>query len=209
MNNGATPSYLASQECKLDILKYLVTEAKGSLKITAFDGMSCLHAAAQMGHLDIITWLVQEAHCNPNERDFDGATPLHFAASCGQTKVVEWLLQVGECNITVDRTGATPLHNAAEIGQLQVFSFSLCLFHMSIDLNSQFKRNIRTPSPHTQSTSSLPPPNLILTFLTYFAPDPNPRLPKHRKVLSLLAWRFQLLMPAGKGVCDTCLSLPL
>lgn len=58
MNNGATPSYLASQECKLDILKYLVTEAKGSLKITAFDGMSCLHAAAQMGHLDIITWLV-------------------------------------------------------------------------------------------------------------------------------------------------------
>lgn len=58
MNNGATPAYLASQERKLDILKYIVTEAKGSLKITAFDGMSCLHASAQMGHLDIIKWLV-------------------------------------------------------------------------------------------------------------------------------------------------------
>lgn len=62
MQNGASATYLCSQEGKLDILKFLVLEAKASIKMDAYDGMSCLHAAAQMGNLDIVKWLVSQKY---------------------------------------------------------------------------------------------------------------------------------------------------
>ena len=59
MKSGATAVYLAAQHGQLEILRYLVEEGGGSVKILAYDGMSCLHAAAQMGHLQCVIWLVR------------------------------------------------------------------------------------------------------------------------------------------------------
>lgn len=58
MDNGATPVYLSCQSGRLDILRDLADTAGASLKIKAFDGMSCLHAAAQSGHLQCVQYLV-------------------------------------------------------------------------------------------------------------------------------------------------------
>ena len=93
----------------MDIVKYLVEEAKQDASEVDLTDEGPIHVAAQEGYLDIVKYLVEEAHVNPEMASDEGQTPLHLAAMGGSLGIVEYLVEEARVDVDkVDNNGDTP-----------------------------------------------------------------------------------------------------
>jgi hypothetical protein len=88
---GATPVFVAAQQCKLAMVKLLAEELGadvGSAHVgnATFDGP--LFVASQKGDLDMVQCLAKELGADVNQCNTNGAIPLHIAIKKGHVKMV-------------------------------------------------------------------------------------------------------------------------
>jgi len=104
----ATPVKLASDEERLEVLRWLVQE-----KHAFFDRRLMAVTAIMNGSMDILKWLTEQRMWEPNDaHDYDGVKVLHLAAVFGKLEEVKWLVLEQHVNVTerANVNGWTALH---------------------------------------------------------------------------------------------------
>ena len=144
-SEGFSPLHLASRHGKFDVVKYLVTEQKSSIKSKASDGSVPLSLAIANDHAEILLqkehkvyenqYLVHSAcraasvkflanRFNPCIRDHKGLAPLHIACANGHVNVCKFLVEEVFCDPICKTSNAwTPLHSASQHGQLNIIRY--------------------------------------------------------------------------------------
>ncbi|XP_066958955.1 protein fem-1 homolog A-like [Macrobrachium rosenbergii] len=80
---------LASHNCRLEIVKYLL-DIGADVNSKSVDGQSALHVCAEMGNIEIMKLLLD--HNGQMDADYSGKTPLILASSRCHVDMVEYLV---------------------------------------------------------------------------------------------------------------------
>ena len=86
-NDGVTPLFIASQEGKLEVVKYLVEEGKAEVEKAERIGCTSLKIASQNSHLKLVKYLVEERKVAMD----NGSTPLYIAKAEYHKGIVKYM----------------------------------------------------------------------------------------------------------------------
>lgn len=123
---GFTPLHTATVSGHLDIVKYLVLEAKASVDMIDLKQNTPLFYAFPETRRNILHFLVREGKANVNFQDKDKSGLLHLAAEKGDKELVAFLINEAKADLKIqDIRGNTALHYAAGFGKLEVLALLL------------------------------------------------------------------------------------
>jgi ankyrin repeat protein len=111
-----TPSFVAAENNRLDVLKLLIAAGADVNKACAIDGYTHLLVAAQNGNAGCVPVLLEAAGVDPNVAATDGCTPLYIAAQGNRLDVVTLLIAAGADVDKAADDDYTPLQMAAQNG---------------------------------------------------------------------------------------------
>ena len=95
-----TPLFVASQQGKLEVVKYLVEVGKAEVdKARNNDGLTPLFMASNKDNLDIVKCLVVVRKSDVNKADAVRMITLIVASHFGPLKVVKYLLEEGKAEV--------------------------------------------------------------------------------------------------------------
>ena len=107
-----TALFYAVKRFDLDIIKFLVEEAKVEINHKEYQYRTPIYLAAFEGNLEIVEYLYSKGG-DPNIESKLSRTPLSKACYLGNVKVAEYLIKLGVNMESIDSKGRTALHNAA------------------------------------------------------------------------------------------------
>ncbi|KAF8569113.1 hypothetical protein P879_00923 [Paragonimus westermani] len=118
-NSCWTPLMIAVSAGRVDVVDFLIDEAKADVNVVNSTGQCPMHYAASKNQLKIAEHLFA-AGANVNVRDWAGTTPLHRAISLGYLDIAKLLLDRGPPSLVsvADNEGSTALHFACEEGSM-------------------------------------------------------------------------------------------
>ncbi|RYH29147.1 hypothetical protein EON65_09470 [archaeon] len=166
--------HLAAMHGCVELLEFLIREAKGNASLLATDNyLTPLHAACWKSQSECVALLLEHGNVDVNAKTGDGFTPLHYACWKGSLKSVESLLQRSDCD------------------QMAVNKVRRVLFKLFTSILEH-----PTPSPPNSNPNSNPnPTHSLLLNLLLIVQDGRTSL--------MLASRFghAVLLPVLLGTC--------
>ncbi|KAK2714306.1 hypothetical protein QYM36_008760 [Artemia franciscana] len=113
-----TVLHIASQENRLEIVRYLVSEGS-NINAKNKSGSKSIHIAAREGHKDTVQFFLRKG-ININDAGKANQTLLHYAAFTGHLEVIKYLISKGADVNAKDNNGVSPMHIAANYGYKDV-----------------------------------------------------------------------------------------
>lgn len=123
LDEDSTPLFIAAANGHLQVVKYLVNEAKcDTMAKSTLEYKLPIHFAALGKEIEVIKFLEKYNHVLAVDRN--GQSCLHIAAMKGHLHTVRYLIEEHLFDLdTDDFSGVTPLHLASWQGQLDVVSY--------------------------------------------------------------------------------------
>ena len=138
-NKGFTPLYLAVQQGKVDITRYLLSK-KANVSTKTSLGRTLYHKAAYDGNLSILQLFVSHNGKHVNDVDNKNFTALHLAVQQNHADVVKCLLSK-EANVAIKTDiGRSVYHSAAYYGYMSILQplVTHCKMHVNDVDNKNF-----------------------------------------------------------------------
>jgi len=122
-NTYVTPLHVASFCGHLNIVNFLVSDAKCDLNCENHQGFTPLHMACHEGHLQIVKYLFSHK-CNPHWNMQHNRTPFAIACQMGHLHIAEYLIERNpQCVKITTKNQIYPLHLACRGGHLGMVKF--------------------------------------------------------------------------------------
>ena len=126
--DGDTAIHDSAHKGRLNIVRYLVEEAKVDPNKEGAYGWTAIYIAAFNGHLDIVRYLVEKAKVDPNKTAENGWTLTHDAANEGHLDIVRYLVEQAKVDPNkANNDGWTPIYIAAQEGHLDVLEYLIVI----------------------------------------------------------------------------------
>lgn len=124
-NLGFTPLHIAVSCGHVDIVKYLVLEAKADVNRIANNGATPIFCALIQNRIDIMRFLVFQGKANVHIRNNNKKGLLHIAAEMNKDAVSFLVDEVKAKTKIQDEKGYTPLHYATRFGDPEILHLLL------------------------------------------------------------------------------------
>lgn len=123
LSKSFTPLQLAIMRGHMEVVKFLVEEAKVDMGVWSKSGKLPLHLAASSGALPMVKYLLSRKKAKPNLTTRSGDTALHEAGPMGHLAVVEYLVEKGADVEIQNEEGKTAAECCDDYEQEEVANF--------------------------------------------------------------------------------------
>lgn len=128
--NGSTPLYVACQENRVEIVRYLLECTPASANIYTLDGISPLTIACNRGFTGVVELLLEKGKVDVNHSN---SAALRLACNWQHSEVLSLLLEKGHADVDAYFDSSTCLHKACDLRYTKVVKILIDTGHANVN----------------------------------------------------------------------------